>query len=143
MSEISIKQISRRNFLQWTFSFLSLGVFAAVAHVAVHYLLPPPKPKKARDLSIPTAQIPRGTSLIVEYRGAPVIVVHTDEKFVAFAAACTHLGCLVKWSASDKNFICPCHAGKFDIAGKVVAGPPPEPLHAIDIEIVDDTITFV
>lgn len=135
-------QTSRRDFLQWTISFLSLGVFVAIANVCVRYLLPPPKLRKAGELSIPTAQIPRGSSLIVDYKGAPVIIVHTDEKFVAFAATCTHLGCIVKWAGKEKIFFCPCHAGKFDLAGKVVAGPPPEPLHPVTIEVMDDMITF-
>ncbi len=134
---------SRRNFLLGFISALSLGVIAAIGNVAVRYLLPPVKMKKTRDLTIPTAQIPPGSSLIVDYKGSPVIVVHSDEKFVAYSATCTHLGCIVKWLASEKKFFCPCHAGKFDVTGKVLAGPPPEPLHPVDIEVINDTITFV
>ena len=145
MSDITLKTTSfnRRNFLQWVISILSLGVFGAITNASVRYLLPPPKLKKSGELSIPTAQIPGGSSLIVDYKGAPVIVVHTADKFAAFAATCTHLGCIVKWVGNEKSFFCPCHAGKFDLTGKVVAGPPPEPLHSIAIEVVDDMINFV
>lgn len=145
MSDITIKPatVSRRSLLQGIISFFSLGVFAFITNASVRYLMPPAKLKKTKELSIPTAQIPRDSSLIVDYKGAPVIVVNSDGKFVAFSATCTHLGCIVKWFGNEKQFICPCHAGKFDITGKVVAGPPPEPLHPVDIEVVEDTITFV
>lgn len=142
MPEISTISTSRRNFLQWIISALSLGALAGIAHVFAHYLMPPPKMKKSSELSIPTAQIPNGSSLIVDYKGSPVIVVHVDDRFAAFSATCTHLGCIVKWAGNEKSFDCPCHGGKFDLAGKVVSGPPPEPLHSIPIEVVDNTITF-
>lgn len=133
---------SRRNFLLGIISSLGLVVIAAISNVVIRYLLPPAKMKKTGELTIPTAQIPIGSSLIVDYKGSPVIVVNTGEKFVAFSATCTHLGCIVKWLGNEKKFFCPCHAGKFDATGKVLAGPPPEPLHPVDIEIINDTITF-
>lgn len=137
------KTTNRRTFLQWLISGLLLGAFAAVANVFVRYLMPPPKSKKATELTIPAAQIPPGSSLVVEHRGSPVIVVHAEAGFVAYAATCTHLGCLVKWVRDEKIFHCPCHGGKFDLSGKVLAGPPPAPLHKVGIEVQEDTIVFV
>jgi nitrite reductase/ring-hydroxylating ferredoxin subunit len=32
----------------------------------------------------------------------------------AFSALCSHLGCLVNYSNLKKEFICPCHAGRYD-----------------------------
>lgn len=131
----------RRGFL-WAMGGLLLGVMAATTNVIVQYLMPPPKQKKSGDLTIPAAQIPPGSSLVVEYRGSPVILVNSGGRFFAFSAVCTHLGCVVKWVRDEKIFYCPCHAGKFDLSGKVTAGPPPEPLHKIDIEVTEDSITF-
>lgn len=37
---------------------------------------------------------------------------------VAMSAACTHMGCLVQWQASDHQFHCPCHDGVFTEYGK-------------------------
>ncbi|MBI4382717.1 MAG: ubiquinol-cytochrome c reductase iron-sulfur subunit [Nitrospinae bacterium] len=133
----------RRTFLQWLISGLLLGAFAAAANVAVRFLMPPPKAKKATELSIPTAQIPLGSSLVVEHKGEPVIIVHSDVGFVAFSPICTHLGCLVKWVRDENILLCPCHAGKFDLTGKVIAGPPPEPLHPVKFEIQNETIVLV
>ncbi len=60
--------------------------------------------------------------------GKPVIVVRTGDRFVAYSAVCTHLGCIVNWDAERKSFLCPCHAAAFDQNGKVLDGPPPAPL---------------
>jgi Rieske Fe-S protein len=37
---------------------------------------------------------------------------------IAVSAACTHMGCLVQWSNSDRHFHCPCHGGLFTEYGK-------------------------
>lgn len=56
-----------------------------------------------------------------------------DSDFTAFALNCTHLGCPVNWKQEAEFFFCPCHGGVFDAQGKVVGGPPREPLwhHAV------------
>ncbi len=41
------------------------------------------------------------------------------DKIIAFSAACTHMGCLVQWHASDRIFHCPCHGGLFTEDGEV------------------------
>ena len=134
---------NRRTFLQWSIFGLLTAVFAGLLNVVTRYLLPVPKSKIAEDLAIPVAQIPRGDSLIVKYKGSPVILIHTEEGFSAFDATCTHLGCLVKWIKNESIFYCPCHAGKFDSSGNVLAGPPPEPLLRIKTEVREDSIVFL
>lgn len=42
------------------------------------------------------------------------------EQIIAFSAACTHLGCLVQWQNSTREFPCPCHGRTFDAAGNPV-----------------------
>ena len=50
----------------------------------------------------------------------PAIVINTrGHGFLAFSKVCTHLGCLVKYDQERQMFICPCHAGTFDLEGKV------------------------
>jgi cytochrome b6-f complex iron-sulfur subunit len=41
---------------------------------------------------------------------------------------CTHLGCVVPWSAAQNKFICPCHGSQYAPDGHVVRGPAPLPL---------------
>ncbi len=46
-------------------------------------------------------------------------------QIIAMSAACTHMGCIVKWQDSDRKFHCPCHGGLFTEYGKVDAGAAP------------------
>jgi Rieske Fe-S protein len=40
-------------------------------------------------------------------------------KIIAMSAACTHMGCILQWQATDRKFVCPCHPGMFTEYGKV------------------------
>lgn len=53
----------------------------------------------------------------------------------AMSATCTHLGCQVRWEADARRFLCPCHGGVYDAAGRVIEGPPPRPLHTLEARI--------
>jgi cytochrome b6-f complex iron-sulfur subunit len=134
----------RRWFLQWSFFGLVLAAAGMAANVVIRYLMPTPaKLREAKELTIPVAQVAKGSAISVQYQNQPVIVLHTDQGITAFNATCTHLGCLVKWLPQKNEFLCPCHAGRFSPTGQVLGGPPPEPLHRIDIEIRDNQIHFV
>lgn len=37
---------------------------------------------------------------------------------VAMSAACTHMGCIVQWDGTDRQYHCPCHGGVFSEYGK-------------------------
>ena len=63
-----------------------------------------------------------------------------DDKFVAFAINCTHLGCPVRWEGSAKLFLCPCHGGVYDSSGDVAGGPPPRPLHRYPVRIANGQV---
>lgn len=56
------------------------------------------------------------------------VVKNDSGEVIAFNPQCTHLACVYHWEASQKEFLCPCHASVFGIDGKVVSGPAPRPL---------------
>ena len=59
----------------------------------------------------------------------PVFLVSEGAgRFTVFDARCTHLGCPLSWSPMDREFLCPCHGGVFNVRGEVTGGPPPRPL---------------
>lgn len=65
------------------------------------------------------------------------LLVRLDEnKYVAYQNACTHLMCPVYWVKEEKEMICPCHHGKFDVnTGAPTAGPPRRPLPEIEVKV--------
>jgi cytochrome b6-f complex iron-sulfur subunit len=57
-------------------------------------------------------------------------------------AVCTHLGCVVPWSAANNKFMCPCHGSQYAPTGAVVRGPAPLPLALAHID-TDEKGTIV
>jgi ubiquinol-cytochrome c reductase iron-sulfur subunit len=48
------------------------------------------------------------------------------EEWLVVTGLCTHLGCRLTAAATDtagEAWLCPCHAARFDVAGRVRAGP--------------------
>ncbi len=75
------------------------------------------------------AEVPVGTG----YAAPPVkrivyVVKTSDGQTRALSNICTHMQCDVHWDPGLRNFFCPCHGGLYDIQGRNVGGPPPQPL---------------
>lgn len=58
-----------------------------------------------------------------------------ENKLLALSLLCTHKACTVKYRPEEKDFLCPCHKGKYDADGKVLSGKPPAPLHRLPAEL--------
>lgn len=134
--------VSRRNLFRWLFSGLLVVLMALGGKIIAQYLIPPPKKRKEEEVAIPIDQIPPGSGLVIRHQGTPVILINVNQNITAFSAICTHLGCLVKWVGQENIFLCPCHAARFDPAGKVLSGPAPEPLHPIKVKVVNGNVVF-
>lgn len=136
------EKVSRRTFVDYLLggglAVWAVGFMAPV----ISYLWP----AQRRGPSVQT--VPAGKesdytewqTKMVAIAGHPVMVVRTPQGFKAFSAICTHLGCIVQWDAGRKQIACPCHAGFFDVTGKVVSGPPPKPLTEHGIAIVNGEV---
>jgi len=61
---------------------------------------------------------------------ATYLIVKDDKTLETYGlnAVCTHLGCVVPWSAAQNKFMCPCHGSQYAPTGAVVRGPAPLPL---------------
>lgn len=46
------------------------------------------------------------------------------DQIIAMSAACTHMGCIVKWDGASQHFRCPCHGGMFTEYGKPMKASP-------------------
>jgi cytochrome b6-f complex iron-sulfur subunit len=81
--------------------------------------------------------LPGSRGLVQGFKGdATYLIVNENKEIEKFAlnAVCTHLGCVVPWSAAEKKFICPCHGSQYDATGKVVRGPAPLSLALAHVE---------
>jgi cytochrome b6-f complex iron-sulfur subunit len=64
-----------------------------------------------------------------------IFISVVDSKVLALSPVCTHLGCIVTWDNNASEFVCPCHAGRYNCAGEVLSGPPPGPLARLPLKI--------
>lgn len=136
------QQMTRRTFLDW---LLMGGLFTwAMAFVApvISYVWPAQKrgPSTQTVSAGKVDDFADWQTKIVAVNGHPIIVVRTPQGFRAFSAICTHLGCIVGWDAARRQIACPCHAGFFDLNGRVVGGPPPRPLPEHGVVVVNNEV---
>jgi Rieske Fe-S protein len=73
-------------------------------------------------------------------RKSRVFIVSSPEGPTVFSATCSHLGCLVNYNREKREFVCPCHGGRYDLDGKNIAGPPPAPLTRFPLKMQDNTV---
>jgi Rieske Fe-S protein len=71
--------------------------------------------------------------------GRNVAVVRDAEGVFAVSLVCTHLGCIVKPSAT--GFDCPCHGSRFAPDGSVTHGPAPVALNWVEVSGADGQYT--
>jgi Rieske Fe-S protein len=128
---------SRRQFIQ--VGIAALGAAWAGTFVQSR-LFPQPTTQETKPVEFPLAELAVGAVKYITYAGSPVIVVRTAETIKAYSLICTHLGCTVQWQAGQKQFYCPCHDGRFDQFGDVIAGPPPVPLEQFPVSVEGDRI---
>jgi len=134
--------MKRRRFLKILLAFLGSITFLSFAYSLFKFLTSlPSKSADLKKLVILKSDVPSGEAKNIIYHNAPAVIINRPDKgYIAFSRTCTHLGCLVEYSKSKLKFICPCHAGVFDLEGNVVSGPPPKPLTAIPLKIEGETI---
>lgn len=88
-----------------------------------------------------TADFAANSGTIVKLGRTPVLLIRSESgEFRAFSATCTHLDCLVQYREDMKGIWCACHNGHYDMHGRNVAGPPPRPLTAFKVDVVDDAV---
>ena len=117
---------------------LGLG---SLAFRFLEYLYPVVLPIKLVEIPAGNvSEIPPDGVRLVHLPEGPVMLEKTDKEVRAFSAICTHLGCIIAWHPKEKEFICPCHGGRYDRNGNVVFGPPPRPLEKIQVKLRDGQV---
>ncbi len=135
--------MNRRSFLKLLTTALGASALGSFAYPLFRFLLPIKSAVKLKSIILPKSEIPVNTTKDLMVGLTPAIILNTRDKgFLAFSKVCTHLGCLVKYDKDRQLFICPCHAGMFDLEGNVVSGPPPKPLPKFAVKVEGDNIVI-
>ena len=63
----------------------------------------------------------------------------------AYSSVCPHLRCRIQMDPTQKQFVCPCHRGAFDLEGQPIGkeqlghhNPAPGPLETFAVKVVPD-----
>jgi len=134
---------SRRGFIHGVLWAALTSLAAAVLYPVVRFLSPPRVPEAARGrvLAGKVSEMTGEEWKLFPFGQEPGILVQVNPgEFRAFQATCTHLDCTVQFHSESGRIWCPCHNGFFDLTGRNVAGPPPHPLDAYEVQVVDDDI---
>jgi Rieske Fe-S protein len=114
-----------------------LGVMAAGATIPlvpyVGNFRPEPLPPFV-EVAEGDANLAPGKSRILRYGSLPVLLLRppgSDRDLKVFVATCTHLNCTVHYQEEKDRILCACHDGVFDTNGRVLSGPPTEPLREV------------
>jgi Rieske Fe-S protein len=86
------------------------------------------------EVSEGDANLAPGKSRILKYGTLPVLLLRplgSDPELKVFVATCTHLNCTVQYQEEKDRIFCACHEGVFDTNGRVLSGPPSEPLREV------------
>lgn len=67
---------------------------------------------------------------------------HADGSLTARSVWCTQLGCEVHWHPESDEYVCPCHDGRFDAAGRPIAGPPARPLGQLAVRLDGERVVI-
>ena len=75
------------------------------------------------DVKSPDDVPPDGGAVLKEGLAPVAIYREPDGTLHKMSAVCVHLGCIVRWNATERTWDCPCHGSRFDRFGTVINGP--------------------
>lgn len=151
-------EVKRRDFVNIVVAFIAALIGVIIGIPAIGYLISPATkirreeawiplgPLDAYPLDLPTLFSYTRTKIngwekTVNSFGAYVWRYGTgDSEVNVYSNMCTHLSCRVTWRDDIDVYFCPCHDGRFDKEGEVVAGPPPEPLYEFETKVEEGTL---
>ncbi len=138
IERVEAEHVSRREFAKFL-CLVSGGMAAGTGWVAMKGSFLPTFKLTGEVRVCATHEVPVGGTHAFSLEGTkmPYILVRPSEnEWFAYEQKCTHLSCAVYYSPATDRIECPCHKGYFDVrSGKVLQGPPPRPLHRLDVLI--------
>jgi Rieske Fe-S protein len=154
-------RLSRRDFIKATTGVVGGLIGVVVGIPAIGYLIAPAlrEDKAGAPVSIgklediPVGQFHPFSFTITKVNGwertassyAGNLLRRSEDPndILVLSSRCTHLSCSVKWNEETHKFTCPCHDASFDALGKVLDGPPPEPLGHFDYSVDEEGVITI
>jgi len=134
-----VPKVNRKGFLDWALGTTVGGFVATVLYPVARYVFPPEVSESAvASVVVPFGpdDLPPNAGRIFKFGSKAAILVRTPGgELRAFSARCTHLDCTVQFREEQSDIWCACHNGVYDLRGNNIAGPPPEPLPAYDVNV--------
>jgi len=137
------KKLTRKEFLNYIIGISGAALASSILFPILKYITPP----EGVDIDISQVTAAKATELlpnsakIFRFGNKPAILINTPQgSLKAFSAVCTHLNCTVQYSKEASHIWCACHNGKFDLNGKVISGPPPNPLEEYKVNVIGEDI---
>ena len=122
----------RRSVLDLLLGLGVFGWFASIAYPVLRYIKPLGSQGQGGPVRLgkeDMARLERERTVILRAGTSRIIVFEDPEQRLrALEARCTHEGCTVQYVPGESVIWCACHNGRFDLDGRVLAGPPPRPL---------------
>ena len=135
--------MERRQLLKTSLAFLGTTALISFVYPTSKFLVRPKSSMPDAPLTINKDEIPTGTAKEFFFNETPLVVINRrGSGFIALSRVCTHLGCLVGYDKFNNKLVCPCHAGEFDLEGRVLSGPATKPLLRYPLKIAADQITI-
>jgi cytochrome b6-f complex iron-sulfur subunit len=135
--------MTRRNFVNYFLGGSLAATVVAFLYPVIRYILPPRQAEavQKRVAAAKVGDLAPNSFKIFKFGATPGILVNTAEgQMIALSAVCTHLTCTVRYENDSGTLYCPCHNGRFDLAGNVISGPPPARLETYKVEIVGEDV---
>jgi cytochrome b6-f complex iron-sulfur subunit len=135
--------MERRQLLKTSLAFLGTTTLISFVYPASKFLVRPKSSVPDTPITINKDEIPTGTAKELVFNEIPLVVINRrGSGFIALSRVCTHLGCLVGYDKFNNKMVCPCHAGEFDLEGRVLSGPATKSLQRYPLKISADQITI-
>ncbi len=132
--------MERRDFLKQLGFGSMIAAFGSAVGIFARFLVPNVVTPKTGPVEIGKPE-EYGLGALKYVDSARAYIGRDQHGVYALSAICTHLGCTPR--LEGKQFVCPCHGSRFDLGGKVLAGPAKRSLDRITVGVAPNGRLFV
>jgi Rieske Fe-S protein len=143
MSDQDPKGRRRRDFVNLAVQGSAVAFVAAMGYPAARFVQPERRAPMGPAIVGKIEEFPPGSVKTVLFNDRPALVIRSaDGRIRAYSAICTHLQCIVGYSAERDQIECPCHRGVYTLDGENVSGPPPRRLDELAVTVNEGSVVL-